>query len=155
MKPRDLLETARDLTRSGHGKPRQANLRRATSSVYYALFHTLAKTTADLFIGGTGSARSDAAWLQAYRALDHGTAKSRCNNTSALVGFPQELQDFALRFVAMQEKRQIADYDPSETFYKSDVLLDIEQTEAVLDRFDRVPAQAKRAFAAFLVLRTR
>ncbi len=37
----DLLEQANHLARRERGRPRQASLRRAVSSAYYALFHLL------------------------------------------------------------------------------------------------------------------
>ena len=46
MNPQDLLRIAEELARGaiggGRGRPRQAELRRAISAAYYALFHTLA-----------------------------------------------------------------------------------------------------------------
>ena len=112
MKPSDLIETARDLTRAKSGKPRQASLRRATSAIYYALFHCLARTCADMIVGGRGADRSKSAWRQAYRALQHGWAKRRCQNHKIVNDFPVAIQDFAGMFVEMQDKRHRADYDP-------------------------------------------
>ena len=37
----DLLEQARHLAKRGKKRPRQASLRRAVSTAYYALFHLL------------------------------------------------------------------------------------------------------------------
>ena len=51
MRPPDLIEAARVLTESGPSLPTQARLRRAVSTAYYAMFHCLAATVADLFIG--------------------------------------------------------------------------------------------------------
>jgi hypothetical protein len=39
--PEDLLEQAKHLANRERGKPRQASLRRAVSTAYYALFHFL------------------------------------------------------------------------------------------------------------------
>lgn len=154
MKPRDLLKSARDLVHSSSGKPRQSNLLRATSTAYYALFHQLAKSCADLLIGGTGATRSGAAWRQVYRALEHGACKNACKNNK-LSEFPQELQDFANLFVTLQEKRHSADYDPDAKAYKSAVLLDIGQVESVIDGFEAVSLKDRRAFAAFVLFKQR
>ena len=51
MKARDLITTARSLTELDPRQPTQANLRRAVSTAYYAVFHLLAHTAADLLIG--------------------------------------------------------------------------------------------------------
>ena len=67
----DLIEAARTLVESGGAAPTQARLRRAVSTAYYATFHTLAASSADLFIGTERSP----AWHRAYRALDHGRGR--------------------------------------------------------------------------------
>ena len=77
MNSRDLIETARGLTELSPRRPSQANLRRAVSTAYYALFHSLAATVADALMG---KRRSDA-WHQTYRALEHGSARRACQNT--------------------------------------------------------------------------
>ena len=74
MRAPDFIETARHLT-SSTGRPRQTDLRRAVSTTYYALFHCLAACYADTIVGGPGAKRSKPAWRQAYRALNHGSAK--------------------------------------------------------------------------------
>ena len=72
-----------------------------------------------------------------------------------LSAFPQEIQDFANLFATMQKKRHRADYNPLERFSKSAVIADIHQTEVVIKGFKAVTAKDKRAFAAFVLLRTR
>ncbi|WP_419164673.1 hypothetical protein [Candidatus Palauibacter sp.] len=90
----ELIGTAKELAGGTPHKPRQADLRCAVSAAYYALFHCLMRTCADSFIGTTGAHRSDAAWRQVYRALDHGSCKKRCAQVDKF-GFPQPILDFA------------------------------------------------------------
>jgi hypothetical protein len=80
--PRDLLETAKDLASYRSGRPRQAHLRRAVSTRYYALFHTLAKSCADLVIGSSRGTRSEPAWNQVYRSLQHGFVRESYKQNS-------------------------------------------------------------------------
>ncbi len=155
MRPHDLIETALDLINSGNGNPRQSNLRRATSTAYYALFHTLAKSCADLMIGGPGATKSKPAWQQVYRALDHRAIKSACQNKDIITQFPQQIQDFANMFVQMQEKRHRADYDPHEKSYKSTVTADVQAVEAIMTDFGRAPLKDRRAFAAWVLFKKR
>jgi uncharacterized protein (UPF0332 family) len=152
--PRDLLKTADDLINSANNKPRQANLLRATSTIYYALFYTLARCCADLLIGGSSSKRSKHAWKQTYRALEHGLSKKCCQHPS-IQKFPQEIQDFADMFVVMQEKRHRADYDPDEKAYKSSVSVDLQSVKKVLLDFSDAPIEDRRAFAAFVIMKRR
>ncbi|QJP15589.1 hypothetical protein G3545_19145 [Starkeya sp. ORNL1] len=155
MKPLDLLLTAEDLVNASNGKPRQSNLRRAMSSVYYALFHTLACSCADLLIGGAGAGKSLEAWRQVYRSLDHGFAKSACKNTAKMRLFPQDIQEFAIRFVTMQEKRHLADYHPNEKQFKTDVLLEIGQARSAIKAYANTDKKDRRAFCAYVLLKDR
>jgi hypothetical protein len=118
------------------------------------MFHCLARTSADLLIGGTGSQRSMAAWSQVYRALDHGIARNVCSSPM-MTGFPRPIQDFANAFVTMQKKRHDADYDPQCSVLKSAVLADISAAEIVIADFGRATAQHRRAFAAAVLLKKR
>lgn len=131
-------------------------MRRAVSAVYYALFHCLARNCADTLVGGYGADRSKPAWRQVYRSLEHGFAKNACSDKQILNKFPQKIQNFAITFVTMQDKRHSADYDPAApTFLKSDVVQDIETADRALADFRSVQIKDRRAFAAHVLLRKR
>jgi hypothetical protein len=148
VQPRDLLKTARLLLSSSRGKPSAVNLRRATSAAYYALFHCLARNCADLLIGGTGANRSEPAWQQVYRSLEHGYVKDRCKNNQMMARFPPGIQDFATTFLSLQEKRHSADYDPFARFAKSTVAADINQAEEAIALFMASLVSDRRADAS-------
>ena len=153
MKPLDFIATARDLVQANNkGRTRETNIRRAVSTTYYALFHCLATSNANTLVGGPGAHRSQPAWRQAYRALQHGTARQRCERQDIIIKFPNEIQDFAERFFDMQQKRHEADYDPDATFSKSDVIQDITDAEDVIRCFNSVSVRDRRAFAVYLLL---
>ena len=153
LKSLDFIATARDLAgANSKGRPRETNIRRAVSSTYYALFHCLATCNANMLVGGPGANRSQPAWRQAYRGLQHGTARQRCERQNIIIRFPDEIQDFAERFVDMQQKRHEADYDPDATFSKSDVIQDITDAEDVIRCFNSVPVRDRRAFAVYVLL---
>ena len=127
MNPDDLLVVADSLAAGeGPGRPRQIELRRAVSTTYYALFHTLANNCADLLVGPRSPSQTNQAWRQAYRALDHGEVKRKCMQGPGKpildTHFPRSIRDFARQFVKMQEIRNKADYDPLEPFTRSVVL---------------------------------
>ena len=82
-------------------------LGRAMSTAYYAAFHFIARSSADLLIGKNRNGRSKHAWRQVYRALDHGPAKNACADAAVVARFPAAIQDFANLFKEMQEKRPI------------------------------------------------
>ena len=69
--------------------------------------------------------------------------------------FPVEIQDFANQFVAMQSKRHVADYDPETTLNKSTVLADLFAAENTIQQFNSAPIKDRRAFAAYVLFKTR
>ena len=151
MDPRDLIATARGLTAISRRRPSQANLRRAVSTAYYAMFHCLAGAAADLLIGR----RRSPAWHRVYRALEHGSAKNACRHQRAMQGFPPEIRDFAEAFVMLQDRRREADYALDVRYDKSDVLVAIDRAENVIARFEQVEIQHRRGFAAHVLFRRR
>ena len=157
MNPSDLISIARRLAAGGgrRGRPRQTDLCRAVSASYYAMFHDLARNGADLLAGITRGSRSQPAWEQAYRALEHGHAKNQCQNSSAMSQFPAEVREFADHFVYMQRYRHHADYAPVTDFSRSWVAYLVEQTERIINRFNNAPAGDRRAFAIHVLFRTR
>ena len=156
IKSDDLIAAAFDLVDAGgRGRPRQANLRRAVSTAYYAMFHCLAAICADLLVGGEGSERSEPAWRQVYRALEHGAARQRCNRSAMIRKFPAEIQDFAEKFVLMQRRRHQADYDPEARYDKDAVLQDIIVAAETIAKLRQVPVKDRRAFAVYLLFSLR
>jgi uncharacterized protein (UPF0332 family) len=129
-------------------------LRRATSAAYYAMFHCLARSSADLFIGGAGAERSRHAWKQVYRAIDHGPTKTACLD-GLVTKFPKPIEDFANTFVTMQTKRHSADYDPTAKFSKSEVVQDIATVKQAIEAFSMQPRKDRIAFCAFVLFKRR
>ncbi len=155
MNPSDLIATAYVLLSSAGGKPTEASLRRAVSSAYYALFHCLARECADLLIGGSGSERSDAAWRQVYRALEHGPAKTKCRKREMIAKFPVEIRSFSKTFADLQEIRHSADYDPLAQFNRLGVSTDLAAVGAAITEFRSAPIKDRRAFCAYILFKDR
>lgn len=152
----DYIKTARDLVGPGRGRPRQTNLRRAVSTAYYALFHCLAACCADTLVGGDGANRSEQAWRQTYRALDHGLARQRCEQATGSrfpdPRFPPEVLQFATLFVSMQKERHSSDYDPYQDLSKASVMQSINAAEDAMTQFLKAPDKDRRAFAVYVLL---
>ena len=157
MNPSDLVRIARDLAGVGQsaqrGRPRQTDLCRAVSTAYYALFHRLARCCADSIAGSRG--RGQPAWTKAYRALEHGLAKTQCNNGSLISDFPLEIQVFAGSFVRMQDQRHQADYNPEAKFSRFQVMKFIDETEKAIVGLDAADGAQRRAFAVHVLFRQR
>ena len=158
MDPERLIRIAGHLAAGGigrRGRPHQTDLRRAVSAVYYALFHTLAAACANLLAGGVGATSSQAAWRQTYRALEHGHTRNRSTNSSNMRRFPGGIRDFAEMFVYMQDQRHAADYDPSVSFQRTQVVQMVGETRRTMEVFNRSPKREQRAFALYVLLRSR
>lgn len=154
MKPSDLLKSAERQLPSGRGRPLDADLRRAASTAYYALFHRLAQCCAQSVVGSQDDAVGRIAWRRAYRSLDHGLARRMCSHSN-IRHFPDEIRDIAKRFVDLQTVRLSADYDPHGTLFKSDVEEYIASARDALGGFENVSRRHRRAFAAHLLFRPR
>ena len=159
MNPDDLIRIAEHLASGGLGggigRPVQAELRRAVSAAYYALFHALSRSCANMLVGVAPASRSQPAWSQVYRALEHGYAKNQCAHPNKLLGFPQQIQAFGRVFVAMQRHRQDADYDPNAQFFRSDVLRFIDEAKRSITEFGDIDTRDQRAFAVYVLFRVR
>lgn len=108
--------------------------------------------SADLLIGTSSAHRSDKAWIQVYRSVEHGVTKTACDHKAVMAKFPQAIVDFALVFKDLQEKRHGADYDPNSTFDKSSILQDIDNAEDALASLRNATKKDRRAFAAWVCL---
>ena len=142
--------TARRLTSRN---PTQADLSRAVSTAYYAVFHTLARQCADLLAGPVR--RGDrTAWAQVYRSLEHGFAKKACLTASA-PDFVPDVIAFASVFAHLQERRHEADYDPVARVAVEEASELIIQAEEAIESFAGAPRAARRAFAIHVLLKKR
>jgi hypothetical protein len=132
LNPEHLLDQAdRLITPPGGGAPRQADLRRAISNAYYAVFHAVIAQTADYIVGKTN--RASTRYELVYRSINHKSLRKLCNvvknpplpanysRYSPKGGFGSDLTALATAVIDLQEKRHLADYD-------GDYVLDIATT---------------------------
>lgn len=152
MKPSDLIDHANRLARSATKKPRQADLRRAVSASYYALFHAVATACADTLIGTTLAHRNSETWRRVFRSLDHNHAKAQCTTRrTSLV--PAGLEPVADAFVTLQDQRHIADYDPHAQFLLRDVQAHISQADNAIHLLSAANVGDRRTFAAWVLFK--
>ena len=131
---------------NGPGRPRQAVLRRAVSSAYYALFHLLVDE-ATRRIGLTGEAAKEH-----RRAIARGFSHTEMKRASAAfssgnphpalgnVTIPDDLETVATAFVELQEDRHEADYNVNRQFRKTEAVLRVEQAVDAIGAWSRVRA---------------
>lgn len=122
---RNLIRAGEDLLNPPGGRPTEEHIRRAVSNSYYALFHALAASNANVLVGTPQGAVDEKAWTRVYRGLDHGRARRELQQLQG--GLSVEAQYFADVFTLSQENRHLADYDPGVAFavYKTAVWLEV------------------------------
>ena len=160
MEPSDLIAVARTLTGGGnasnpHGAT-DTELRRAVSCAYYAVFHTLCRAYADVMVGqNTGSQLERELWNMAYRTIDHGPARSKCNDADSMRRFSPNIRRFAAVLVELQQRRHQADYDPGATFTQTQASQIIDDAADALVGFNNAPLDEIRLFITYLTARAR
>jgi uncharacterized protein (UPF0332 family) len=126
-----LLEQAEHLAKREKQRPRQASLRRAVSTAYYALFHLLIHEA-------TGNWKRAAQRPLLARGFEHGRMKAACEKKRSEIRThlrttapPADLMIarhlFAVVdiFIKSQDLRHKADYDDSTAWTRSEVLTQI------------------------------
>lgn len=158
MNWRQLIDTARELagvvgdTPTGPGRPRQIRLRRALSTAYYAMFHTLCRSNAETLIGSAPVTQGTESLVWAYRSLNHGSAKRNLAGYRPNSQIHRDIASFSRVFSNLQEHRHDADYDPRKVYTRREVDTLINQAEAAIETFEAVSAQDRRDLAAYLLL---
>lgn len=130
-------------------------LKRAVSDAYYAMFHCLADSNANLIVGGPNSNRSRGAWVQTYRALSHNEARHKCKNQTMMRRFPEEINRFAGVFCTTQFKLEEADYNPDNRLALDDAEFALLDAEDAINEFRTVDKKDRLAFAVYLLMNLR
>lgn len=149
----DLLSQADALAKIDPRRPKAANLRRAVSAAYYALFHHLIGSAGQLFAGA-----QDSDWplvALTTRAFNHGEmrAASRALQnaqppevfrplwTRYGVASNADLSLVADSFVSLQELRHSADYDLNANFLRADVVAAVQRARDAIAAWNRLRQQ--------------
>lgn len=154
----DLLRQAVQLVHNEPRNPKQASLRRAVSTAYYALFHLLISEAA-------------ANWhrvnLRAAlgRAFDHNIMKAASKRIEDTRQFPFAGEDprvvgglkaVAKTFSQLQEKRHTADYDNTTFWTRTEALVHIASAEQAFRTWKSIrDEQIAQAYLVSLVVKKR
>ena len=137
----DLLGLADHLSRKEPRKPKQASLRRAVSTAYYALFHLLVEDATKRWSGHKNSR------IGLARAFEHASMEraSRAFQKSSWEGFdgknviiPQDLRKIALAFTNLQAERHRADYNYAARLTRIDVQARVSQVKSAFEQWATV-----------------
>lgn len=141
----DLLKQARHLADMDRRRPKQASLRRAVSSAYYAIFHALIDDASRFLLRG---AARESLRNQLARAFEHGHMKQAARAFAysgkkrnapknewrlLLSATPSaDLRNVADTFVDLQQWRHDADYNVARAFTRSEVQAVVTRATAAL-----------------------
>lgn len=81
-------------------------------------------------------------------------AYKRCNRSSVSM-FPAEVRRFASTLRKLKELREDADYNPDASFSRFDVYQQILDAYRAIVNYGRLPAPARREFAAHVLFKKR
>ena len=144
----DWLELIRVSRLLAAGQPSQEALRRAVSSAYYAMFHALATSNANLLVGARTPA-NQSEWTATYRSLRHYRAENPLHGWPHL--FSPPVRHFAVIIGSIKPIRENADYNPVASFAQSEVAIWIDRAEQAIIGFNAASEQ-ERAMVAIATL---
>ena len=146
----DLLEIAEGLAgQDGRPSLRQAGLRRAVSTAYYALFHALCTVCAD---GLVRWSRTDLV-AKTYRSLDHGLARRKLAALAAKADKGAVVRRIGVVFGDLQDSRNDADYErPMVLFSRSEAMVLIGQAREAVELLAALDEDARRRLAVELLV---
>ena len=150
--PLETLEVAARLCLGfDDAAPTQAALKSAVGDAYYALFSALATSCADSFARKEGEPdRSDHAWVEVYRFLNHGTAADAFIKIRN-VPFPDDIKYFGWVFLQLQEARQSAAYNPLVEVDAMNVLVLVEWVHDSIIKLRAATEKDRIALAAWVL----
>ncbi len=134
-------------------QPAPAAIRRAISTAYYAVFHALAASNADVLAGPVYDSLTAEAWVRIYRGLNHNQARSQLQQNRSR--FSANVQVFADLLRDLQNERHNADYNPLKIFTAQTAATWLNKADIVIANFLQASLSERVAVAIFTLVRTR
>jgi uncharacterized protein (UPF0332 family) len=159
--PANLLDQAERLAAApARGRPRDADLRRAISTAYYAILHAILTAAADLFVGA--AKRTTSLYALAYRSIDHQKVREVCKQVAkpapadrykphVPIGGWGNIAILADAALLLQAKRHEADYDPLFVARRTDVDLVLKQARGALEALQSATEEQRTSFLGLLL----
>lgn len=151
-----FFETAVLLTEM-NGPASAAQIRRAISSLYYAVYHSLALKFADALVGGGVEGGLEKAWVEVYRSIEHQKCSAACRELAdrkVPKPFPRQIKLLAADVAQLYEQRLAADYDPTyqPTMIQLNSLLGM--VEGHISYIAQLPERDAKALAVWVLFRS-
>lgn len=164
--PPSLFSTARLLLGENNaGAPNQTRLRRAVSTAYYALFHSILRQATNSFVGARH--RGTPRYETFYRGFEHRKMKESCASIDKPTLGPkaqralgtqaasEEIRDVASAFVTLQERRHWADYAPSGRITRAEARDLVDLAALGASQLTAAGDEERKNFLAYLMLDVR
>ena len=130
-------------------QPAPEAIRRAISTAYYAAFHALTASNADVLVSLAHDQLTADAWIRTYRGLNHNQAKTQLQQHRASLSTYAQI--FADLFCDLLNERHNADYNPRALFTPQAAFTWLSKAEAAITDF-LLTTQSERAAVAILTL---
>ena len=134
----DLLQQAFLLVHSEPRKPKQASLRRAVSTSYYAVFHLLIHAAVSNW--RTAKLRNGLARSFEHTTMKEASKRFQQQNAPQYASYHLpavlQLRELAAIFVQLQEKRHTADYDNGTFWTRTEALSHVTQARRAFQLWD-------------------
>ncbi len=149
----EFLLIADELASRDTGRPKQASLRRATATAYYAVFHALCELCADELVGRS---KPWSAYTPLYRLLDHRAARNILEQARRMGAINPAIEAISVSFTTLQTARIEADYVPSRfRFARQQVKNLIAEAREAVAAIRTLPAPARLELAVLFVTKAR
>jgi hypothetical protein len=162
LNPEHLLDQAAALiTPPPAGPPRQVDVRRAISAAYYAVFHMMMAEAADTMVGRVH--RGTPGYVLVYRSADHKGLRMVCEIAQRHEapqryrtfvpnpGFCEDVRALGRAVISLQERRNTADYDPTNQFRTVHGNQAIDLARTALRHWASAPDAERRTFLMLLL----
>lgn len=151
MKWQNIIEMAREMAATEPSDHlHQARLRMAIGNPYYAMYHALARSNADLLIGPSETEGSSPEWNRVYTALGGDSAFELMQGDFSRQ--PEAVSNFVDVFLAAHHQRLLAEEDPATTFTADQARDCIDRAESAISEFLSIEPEQRRAFAVQVLL---
>ena len=151
MKWQNIIELALEMAATEPSDHlHQTRLRMVVGNAYYAMYHALARSNADLLIGPSETEGNSPEWNRVYTALGGDSAFELIQADFSRQ--PEAVSNFVDVFLAAHNQRLLAEEDPATTFTADQVRDCIDRAEAAISEFLSVEPEQRRAFAVHLLL---
>ena len=151
MKWQEIIELGREMAATEPSDHLyQARLRIAVANAYYAMYHALARSNADLLIGPYETEGGSPEWSRVYAALGGDSAFELMRGDFSC--HLEAVSNFAEAFLAAHHQRVLAEEDPATTFTADQARDCIDRAEVIISEFLSARPERRRAFAVRVLL---